>query len=50
MLYKLKPPAEIKSSEKVEIKTPADFNLKEEDIENFLKSRLDWGNIPSSDR
>ena len=40
MLYKLNV-AEIKSSARMEVKTPADFNLREEDIENFLKSRLD---------
>ena len=40
MLYKLTPD-QIESSEKVEIRTPAHFDLKEQDIEDFLKSRLD---------
>ena len=40
MLYKLNVD-EIESSARMEVKTPADFNLREEDIENFLKSRLD---------
>ena len=39
MLYKLKI-AEIKSSDRIGIKNPTDFGLKEKDIENFLKSRL----------
>ncbi len=40
MLYKLDI-NEIESSVKVVIKNPVDFELREEDIENFLKSRLD---------
>ena len=47
MLYKLNVD-EIESSARMEVKTPADFNLKEEDIENFLKSRL--GEIVSEDQ
>ena len=39
MLYKLNKDA-IESSQRIEIKTPSDLGLKEEDIENFLKSRL----------
>lgn len=39
MLYKLNA-AEIEVSKRVEVKTPRDFGLKEEHIENFLKSRL----------
>ena len=39
MLYRLNT-AEIESSTQVVIKTPAEFGLKEEDIENFLKSRV----------
>ena len=36
MLYKLNA-AEIEASTRVEVKTPSDFGLKEEHIENFLK-------------
>ena len=39
MLYELNT-AEIESSTQVVIRTPAEFGLKEENIENFLKSRL----------
>ena len=39
MLYELNT-AEIESSTQMVIKTPAEFGLKEKDIENFLKSRL----------
>ena len=39
MLYKLNA-AEIESSTRVEVRTPAYFKFKEQDIENFLKSRL----------
>ena len=39
MLYKLKP-AFPDESIKVEIRSPAHFDLKEKDIENFLRSRL----------
>ncbi len=47
MLYKLNA-AEIESSARMEVRTPADFNLKEQDIENFLKSHL--GEIVSEDQ
>ena len=47
MLYKLNT-AEIEASIRVEVKTPADYDLKEQDIENFLKSRL--GEIVSEDQ
>ncbi|MCY4305723.1 MAG: hypothetical protein OXC62_13245 [Aestuariivita sp.] len=47
MLYKLNT-AEIESSTRVEVKAPADYDLKEQDIENFLKSRL--GEIVSEDQ
>ena len=40
MLYKLNRD-EIESSARIDVKTPADFDLKEKDIENFLRSRLD---------
>lgn len=40
MLYKLNV-AEIKSSQRVEIRAPQYFNLTEKDIENFLEPRLD---------
>ena len=39
MLYKLDID-KIEYSKRMEIKTPAEFNLQEQDIENFLKSRL----------
>ncbi len=39
MLYKLNAD-DIESSTPMEVRTPADFNLKEQDIENFLRSRL----------
>ena len=47
MLYKLNTD-EIESSRRIDIRTPADFDLKEQDIENFLKSRL--GEIVSEDQ
>ena len=47
MLYKLNAD-EIESSKRIDIRTPADFDLKEQDIENFLKSRL--GEIVSEDQ
>ena len=47
MLYKINA-AEIESSTRMEIRTPADFDLKEQDIENFFKSRL--GEIVSEDQ
>ena len=39
MLYKLDID-KIESSKRMEVKTPAEFNLQEQDIENFFKSRL----------
>ena len=39
MLYKIEPNNYEKNS-RVEIRTPADFGLKEKDIENFLMSRF----------
>ena len=39
MLYKLNRD-EIESSARIDVKTPADFDLKENDIENFLRYRL----------